>query len=79
MTLKIAAAAAAFLALSAGAVLAADACVCCKDMEPGATMDCCDEMNAPPPSPGAAPDPAPDPTPRPEAPQRDGHAGQMPG
>ncbi len=34
MTLKIAAAAAAILVLSAGAVLAADACACCKDMAP---------------------------------------------
>lgn len=78
MTLKIAAAAAAFLALSAGAVLAADACACCKDMAPGAAMDCCDEMNAPAPGPDA-PVPAPAPAPAPETPQGGGHAGHTPG
>ena len=70
------AAAAAFLALSAGAVLAAEACACCKDMAPGAAMECCDEMNAPAPAPDA---PAPAPAPAPETPQSGGHAGHTPG
>jgi len=76
MTLNIAASAAAFLALSAGAVLAAEACACCKDMAPGAAMECCDEMNAPAPAPDA---PAPAPAPAPETPQSGGHAGHTPG
>lgn len=40
--------------LSAGAVVAAEACECCKDAAPGAEMPCCDKMKsasvpAPPP------------------------------
>lgn len=72
----VAATAAAVLALSASAVLAAEACGCCKDMAPDAVMDCCDEMKSGDPT----PEPAPAPAPAPEAPQGDApHAGHAPG
>lgn len=68
-------AAAAVLALSAGAVLAAEACACCKDMAPGAAMGCCDDAKAGDQTPEPAPDPAPTPAPQADAP----HAGHTPG
>lgn len=72
----IAATAAAVLALSAGAVLAAEACACCKDMAPGSAMDCCDEMKSDEP----APESDPTPVPAPQAPPSDApHAGHTPG
>lgn len=69
----LAATAAAVLALSAGAVLAAEACACCKDMAPGSTMDCCDEMKPEIPAPAPTPEPPPQ-TPPTDAP----HAGHAP-
>lgn len=67
----VAAAAAAFLAISAGAVLAAEACACCKDMAPGAAMECCDDMKA---------DETPQTAPAPQTPPADApHASHTPG
>jgi len=34
--------------LSAGSLLAAEACECCKDMAPGAEMPCCDKLESGP-------------------------------
>lgn len=50
---------AAFLALTAGAALAAEACACCKNMLPLTAMDCCDEIKSEAPFPAPVPGPAP--------------------
>lgn len=60
------AAAGAILTLSAGAVLAAESCECCKSMAADASMSCCDEMQN-----GQAPVPAPSPDSAPAGPSAD--------
>lgn len=61
----------AILALSAGAVLAAEGCECCKDMAADAGMSCCDKMKADPaPTEPAPPAPAPSDAPAPQGHQR---------
>ena len=67
------AAAGAIVTLSAGAALAAEACVCCKDMAAESPMSCCPKPESAAPAPAPAPTPTPPPAPSDSAPATPSH------